>query len=278
MDNNRKYSIIVVTFNNADGLERTLDSIRLLNYGQKEVIVFDGGSKDGSLDIMGRNEDIITVAVSEKDKGIYNAMNKGIKVAKGEYLQFLNSGDWLWDGDVLQEVLSDEVCGNADIVYGKTMVNDVNGYVFESGHHFDPFTPYSLVAYSMPHQSTFTKRMLFERIGLFDEEFRLSGDLDFFFRAIIINHALTKHIDRSITHFAGGGLSMTAPGLEAEEKKMILEKYMPSGSILDFEQYLAYRKSDKLLKENNKAIEVYDTLHRRWFTRKIMHFLYRLTK
>ena len=273
-----KLSIITVNLNNREGLQRTIDSVVSQSFKDFEWIVIDGGSTDGSKELIEQYADRFAYWVSEPDKGIYNAMNKGIKVAKGEYLQFLNSGDWLWDGDILQEVLSDEVCGNADIVYGKTMVHDVNGYVFESGHHFDPFTPYSLVAYSMPHQSTFTKRMLFERIGLFDEEFRLSGDLDFFFRAIIINHALTKHIDRSITHFAGGGLSMTAPGLEAEEKKMILEKYMPSGSILDFEQYLAYRKSDKLLKENNKAIEVYDTLHRRWFTRKIMHFLYRLTK
>ena len=89
----RKYSIIVVTFNNADGLERTLRSIRQLDYAPKETIVIDGGSKDGSLDIVERNKDIITVALSEEDTGIYNAMNKGIRLATGDYVAFMNAGD-----------------------------------------------------------------------------------------------------------------------------------------------------------------------------------------
>ena len=83
MDNQlRRYSIIVVTYNNADGLRRTLQSIRQLAYDQKEVIVIDGGSNDASLDIIAEHQDIITTSVSERDNGIYNAMNKGIKLVK----------------------------------------------------------------------------------------------------------------------------------------------------------------------------------------------------
>ena len=101
---NRKYAIIVVTFNNADGLRRTLKSIRQLDYAQKEVIVMDGGSKDGSLDVIDQNKDIITVAVSGKDTGIYNAMNKGIRHVTGDYVVYMNAGDEFADKDVLSLV------------------------------------------------------------------------------------------------------------------------------------------------------------------------------
>ena len=80
MDNQQRiYSIIVVTYNNAGGLQRTLRSIRQLDYVQKETVVIDGGSKDETLNILAENQDVITISVSEKDNGIYNAMNKGIR-------------------------------------------------------------------------------------------------------------------------------------------------------------------------------------------------------
>ena len=100
----RLYSIIVVTYNNADGLLRTLKSIRLLDYVQKEIVVIDGGSKDETLNIIADNQDIITTSVSEKDSGIYNAMNKGVKLVSGDYVVFMNAGDEFANKDVLSLV------------------------------------------------------------------------------------------------------------------------------------------------------------------------------
>ena len=110
----RKYSIIVVTYNNAEGLTRTLESIRLLDYNEKETIVIDGASKDNTQEILSANEDIITVAVSEKDSGIYNAMNKGIKYITGDYIVFMNAGDCFAHCGVLSLVNS----YNGDILIG----------------------------------------------------------------------------------------------------------------------------------------------------------------
>ena len=93
----RNYSIIVVTYNNADGLRRTLKSIRQLDYEQKEAIVVDGGSQDESQDIMAANQDVISFSVSEKDNGIYNAMNKGIGHAKGDFVRKLKDTMTLYD-------------------------------------------------------------------------------------------------------------------------------------------------------------------------------------
>ena len=85
----RTYSIIVVTRNNAEGLGRTMQSIRQLNYGQKETIVIDGASNDNTMDVLAANKDLVTRLVSEKDTGIYNAMNKGIGYVTGDYVVFM---------------------------------------------------------------------------------------------------------------------------------------------------------------------------------------------
>lgn len=273
-----KLSIITVNLNNRDGLQKTIDSVVAQTFKDFEWIVIDGGSTDGSKELIERYSDHFAYWVSEPDKGIYNAMNKGIKVAQGEYLQFLNSGDWLWNKDILQEVLFDDSKNEVDILYGKSLVHDVNGEVFEYGPHYNTFTPFSLIYSTISHPATFTRRELFEKYGFFDESFRIAGDLEFFFRAIILNHATTKYINRTITHFAGGGLSMTSPEQTEKEKHLIIDKYMLSGSSADYNHYVSLLKYENLFQEKKRAISVYDSLHQHWFSRKAMHLLYRIFK
>ena len=110
----RTYSIIVVTRNNAEGLGRTLQSIRQLNYGQKETIVIDGASNDNTMDVLAANKDLVTRFVSEKDTGIYNAMNKGIGYVTGDYVVFMNAGDCFADSNVLSMVNGSD----GDIILG----------------------------------------------------------------------------------------------------------------------------------------------------------------
>lgn len=196
MDNNRKYSIIVVTFNNADGLERTLDSIRLLNYGQKEVIVIDGGSKDGSLDIMGRNEDIITVAVSEKDKGIYNAMNKGIKYVTGDYVVFMNAGDIFAHKDVL------------------SLVNDFDGDIILGGETYggqirmvkSSMTLYDILSIGLNHQAVYYRKEILQKYG-FDESYKLIADLKSVVEPLAKEKISISCITEILAICEGGGIS-----------------------------------------------------------------------
>ena len=98
-----KYSIITINYNNRDGLRNTIESIINQSYKDYEFIVIDGGSTDGSVDIINEYKDRITYWVSEKDNGIYHAMNKGVKTAHGEYLSFINSGDMLYNDHVLED-------------------------------------------------------------------------------------------------------------------------------------------------------------------------------
>jgi len=111
-----KLSIITVNLNNAEGLRKTIESVVSQTYTDYEYIIIDGGSTDGCVEIIKQYEDKITYWVSEPDKGIYNAMNKGILKAKGEYCQFLNSGDWLIKESILHDIFS--ILPIADIIYG----------------------------------------------------------------------------------------------------------------------------------------------------------------
>lgn len=162
----RKFSIIVVTFNNADGLLRTLKSIRRLDYAQKEVIVMDGGSKDGSLDIIEQNKDIITTAVSEKDSGIYNAMNKGITHVMGDYVVFMNAGDEFADKNTLS--LVNEYDG--DIILGEDIYGGQRRTLKER------MTLYDLLSRGMYHQAVYYRREVLQKYG-FDESYKLIADL-----------------------------------------------------------------------------------------------------
>ena len=116
-----KLSIITVNLNNRDGLQKTIDSVICQTFRDFEWIVIDGGSTDGSKELIEQYADHFAYWVSEPDKGIYNAMNKGIKVAKGEYLQFLNSGDSLWNETTLQGVVP-FFSGTTDIFYGDVAI------------------------------------------------------------------------------------------------------------------------------------------------------------
>ena len=162
----RNYSIIVVTYNNADGLRRTLKSIRQLDYEQKEVIVMDGGSQDESQDIMAANQDVISFSVSEKDNGIYNAMNKGIGYAKGDFVVFMNAGDVFADSGVLSLVSQYD----GDIILGEDI------YGGKRRKLKDTMTLYDLLSLGICHQAVYYRREVLQKYG-FDESYKLIADL-----------------------------------------------------------------------------------------------------
>ena len=119
-----KLSIITVNLNNKDGLQKTIDSVISQTYKDFEWIIIDGGSTDGSKELIENYSDYVSYWVSEPDKGIYNAMNKGIKQSHGEYLQFLNSGDIFIEDNTLKQVVSQLV--NEDIVFGYAVIINNN--------------------------------------------------------------------------------------------------------------------------------------------------------
>lgn len=203
-----KLSVITINYNNSKGLKRTLYSLipwlSKVEYSDRvEWIVIDGGSLDGSKEILVENDHLIKFWVSEKDSGVYNAMNKGIDKAIGDYLLFLNSGDCLSE-DLFSYDLFGELDG-APIIYGNIIEED------HSGNRIITRQPALLsldffIGGSIGHQSIFFSRQLFDKYK-YDETYRIAADSDFLIKKIFIEHCKTKYIDVNISVYESFGLS-----------------------------------------------------------------------
>lgn len=220
-----KLSIITINLNNATGLQKTLDSVFAQTYSDYEYIVMDGGSKDGSKELVEKNSDKFSYWISEKDKGIYNAMNSGIAKAKGEYLLFLNSGDVLINKTILQEV-NNEMDGTG-IIYGNVFLveSDTKSW---TGVYPDKLSFQHFVDGSLPHPCSFIKRTLFDEVGYYDENLKIIADWKFFLNAICRYNVSYKHIDKTISIFLHDGLSSlpeNQPTIREEKRTVFLNEY-----------------------------------------------------
>ncbi|WP_395054513.1 glycosyltransferase family 2 protein [Flavobacterium sp.] len=222
-----KFSIITINFNNKNGLNDTIKSVFEQSFSNYEFIIIDGNSTDGSKELLEIHKEKFAFAVSEPDLGIFNAMNKGIKVAKGSYLFFLNSGDSFNDELTLSNV-NQLIEDKFDICYGNlTYLNVKNSW-----DHWKFPKNLSLaffINYSLPHQGSFIKKELFETIGLYNENLKISSDWEFFLKAIIINNASYKHIDIIVSKYDMNGISSNVnnENLVKSEKKLVLNNFFP---------------------------------------------------
>ena len=167
-----KFSIITINYNNCEGLRRTIESVVNQTCRDFEYIIIDGGSTDGSVDVIKQYANQIDYWVSEQDKGIYNAMNKGVVVSKGEYCLFMNSGDCLYNDSVICDVLSQGL--DADVVAGSVVY--IDGEINESPKNitFDTFYFGGWVN----HEASFIKKEIMIRFP-YDENYRIVSDWKF---------------------------------------------------------------------------------------------------
>ena len=229
-----KLSIITINYNDTVGLKKTLDSVAAQTYQNFEHIIVDGGSKDGSVDVIREYEKLLSSNlspltsnlkwISEKDTGIYNAMNKGIKMATGEYLLFLNSGDCLVDDEVVSFFVSS--ANHEDIISGGTLL----GYE-EQHQKFPPkqLTFELFVHDSLMHAATFIKRELFEKYGLYNENHRIVSDWEFFVKVLINNNCSYARIERLVSLFDTTGISNQSSHaiLHEQERTEVINEMMP---------------------------------------------------
>ena len=220
-------SIITVNFNNRQGLQKTVETVFSQSFKDFEYIVIDGGSIDGSKEVIEKENDKIAYWVSEKDNGIYHAMNKGIVRARGKYLLFLNSGDYLVDSFVLDRVFG--MAPIQDIVYGD-IIWDSNGAKIEDRFpdklSFDFFARHRF----LPHQGSFIKRSLFDSIGLYDESKKISSDWIFFMLAICKHNCSYKHIEVFISVCGRDGISCEPGNWDhiVAERETEMQKHFPA--------------------------------------------------
>ena len=240
-----RLSLITINYNNRSGLLKTIESVVSQSFTDYEWIVIDGGSIDGSRELIVEHSSRISYWVSEPDNGIYHAMNKGIDHAKGDYLLFLNSGDWFYDKTSLERSLAHDF--DADVMYG----NCVFHYADHETKHYYPskLTFEFLYRSSLSHCSSFIKREVLTKEH-YNENYRIVSDLEFWVK-LAFSGGTFHHLDEFVSVFDTTGISSTNHKLDKTERKQMLSQYVPEMVAADYDRLKAMQTqlSDEQVKD-----------------------------
>lgn len=251
-----RLSIITINYNNRDGLQKTIDSVVSQSFKDFEWIVIDGGSTDGGLELLEQHAERFSYWVSEPDKGVYNAMNKGIAQAKGEYVNFMNSGDSFASPTILEEIFS--TSHTADVLYGYMMRGGLDGEVNNLSMMKPNLTWMDFFQDGLPHQATFIKRSLFDKFGLYDESLKAVSDWKFFVNAFVYHKATSEFVPKKVAVYAEGGISDV---MGMEERKRVEKELFPRAMV-----------------ETIPMIESYNRIQHHQLTSKLYSFVDKLAK
>lgn len=204
-----KVSIITVCFNSAQTLQGTIDSVILQDYTDIEYIVVDGGSVDGTKELIMANLDYIDKYISEPDEGIYDAMNKGLKLASGDVIGFINADDFLASSDCISSIVSRFQASTASIVYGdKIYVHPSNIDIIQ---RYWRAGEYERKNYSKgwmpPHLSTYIKKEVYDKYGVFRLDLTIAADYELLLRFIYKNNVHPNYLPKVIAKMRSGGVS-----------------------------------------------------------------------
>ncbi|WP_163411164.1 glycosyltransferase family 2 protein [Flavobacterium ajazii] len=221
-----KISIITINYNDIKGLEKTIKSIIHQTQNNYEFIVIDGGSTDGGKELIERYSEKIDFWVSEPDSGVYNAMNKGIKAATGDFIIFMNSGDTFYENTVLEKV-NPLLVDDFDIYYGdnyKVKQNSKRKKTYPEKLSFSFFYNSCI-----NHQSTFIRRQLFFDYFLYNEKFKIVADWEFFIYTICVENRPSKYLKMTICNYDFTGISSKKENksIADSEKQIVFDKYFP---------------------------------------------------
>jgi len=261
-------TIITINYNNAPGLQKTLESVVNQTRGDFEYIVIDGASTDDSMDINGyavirtpsnNNEGKAFIPcswrsspegieggfLSEPDKGIYHAMNKAIRMARGKYLHFLNSGDWLADSNVVKNMLNEITSPSAkdantelgpDILVGNVISVRPDGKVLYNRNNKE-VSFFTFYRGTLQHTSAYIRKALFDQHGLYDETLKIVADWKWYLIVAGLNKANVQFTDANVTCFYTTGISSTQLELDKSERRKVLEELLPSPVLADYDKY-----------------------------------------
>lgn len=212
-----KLSIITVCLNNRDFLEKTIRSVSEQTWKDFEYLVVDGASTDGTLELLETWKKSIHRQISEKDKGIYNAQNKGIRMAAGEYLLFLNAGDVFVNRKSLENFFSSPF--SDDLVYGDIIL-EKQGEIVGSRTYPDQIPLSYWQTDFLCHQAVLHKKTIFDKHGLYNEQNRYASDHEIFFKVWLDTSMRIRHINKPIVIYNLDGVTGNA-----EARKKIIQEY-----------------------------------------------------
>lgn len=217
-----KLSVITIVYNNVRDIERTLQSVLNQTYPNIEYVVIDGASNDGTLEILKKYESRLSRLITERDQGIYDAMNKGLAAATGDYVLFMNSGDELYAPDTVQKVFATAV--DADIYYGETEMYDENWHSLGQRRHQAP-SKFNWKSFrfgmSVSHQAIYIRRSLTEA---YDLQYQLSSDIDWVIRAAKKAEKIVS-VEAYVAKYLVGGMSKKRHLESLKERFAIFTKH-----------------------------------------------------
>lgn len=223
-----RYSIITINYNNKEGLKRTIESVVRQTFNDYEFIIIDGGSTDGSVEVIDKYAKRIDYWISEKDNGIYHAMNKGIAKAQGDYCIFMNSGDCFYSHYILNTVSTKE--NNEDIFVGNVISED--GTILSRQPNRE-ISLYHLYSGAIPHQGAFIKTCLLKKTP-YDESLKITADWKFLLEKIILENCSVAFINDIIAIYDTNGISSTNQSQMRKEKEKVLSEIFPNRILLDY--------------------------------------------
>lgn len=246
-----KLSIITINRNNAEGLRKTIESVVVQTFTDFEYIVIDGASTDESVEVIKQYEDKITYWVSEPDKGIYNAMNKGILKSHGEYLQFLNSGDYLVDENVLKKIFDKDCC--AGILYGDRI--DLNNAGCDVVKFTDKLKFSFFVQSTLSHQASFFRKDCFDRFGLYEEQYKYASDWLLYMDWIFRRNVSYQYLNFPVVYYDVMGVSSLSENrseMMIERENILIKEF--AGFCDDMKELFALREQQRYL--DAKAVRI----------------------
>ena len=235
-------SIITINRNNSVGLEKTLRSVWNQTRKDFECVVVDGASTDGSVEIIKHYSTLFQDRmrwVSEPDKGIYNAMNKAIRMASGDYLQFVNSGDILASDDVTERMyIALENNHRPTILYGNMLKDMPRGIIVrDKCFAGQEMTMLGFYVGTLNHSPAYIRRSLFEKYGPYDETLKIVSDWKWYLKAIVFGEEKPVYADIDVTLFDMTGISETNKGLDKAERRQVLKEMVPNTILSDYDQW-----------------------------------------
>ena len=260
-------SIITINRNNATGLEKTMHSVLSQSQKDYEYVVVDGASTDNSVDVIQRLAEDFGERlkwISEPDEGIYNAMNKGIGMASGDYLQFLNSGDCLVADNVLEKVYDAlEHKGYPPILYGN-MLKSMSGGKFyrDKGFAGKDISFLDFYSGSLNHSSAFIRKDLFKKYGFYDESLQVVSDWKWFLQAIIFGGEKPVYSDLDVSLFDMNGISETNRPLTIKERKGVLDECVNPAILADYREWIPEIRKMKRIRRHPCAYKMVCFLER----------------
>ena len=255
-----KASIITVCKNSEKCVERAIQSVLMQSYNDIEYIIIDGASTDKTLSIIEKYKENIDVLISEKDRGIYNAMNKGIVHSSGDVLYFLNSDDLLYDEDVINDVMSEfSRNSNLGVLYGNVIISDGQN---EKIVEYRNLTKRFFYKNNLCHQAVFSRKKVFNEIGNFNENYKIHADIDWLMRAYFKTNTKFRYLDRIICIYSTLGFCsnpINAQTYKFDRQKISAKYFFEAKFKLIIKQMLGkfgYKKYYYISKHRNGKLGV----------------------